>query len=517
MKQKHNTTVAFFLCIVIGFTPIVAFGAISNDKITRAITFPVIGSVRYSNDFEAQRVGHLHQGNDVMGKKGQKLIAAVDGTIEWVLGPTKGETLGFSITDSDGYSYWYIHINNDTPGTDDGISRGVYAYAPDLVHGNPVVKEQLLGYMGDSGNAESTSPHLHFEIHKPNGDAINPFYSLNAAQRISRTVTEPKLANEMLPYGQFGGGASIAIGNVDMTNTGNEIVVGAGAGGGPEIRVLSQAGNVLTHFMAFDATQENRNGLDVATGDVNGDGIDEIIAGTGPGRSTEVRIFTSTGQLLYSFMPYGKGFTGGIRVASADLLSNGKAEIVTSPRKGGGPEIRVFNETGNLQTHFLAYSSGFRGGVDVAATAATATNPGIIVTSPGTGGGPHIRIFNRNGTSLSHFMAGPTTDGHGVRITVADIDSNNPGPEIITVPLTQGFPVAKVFSLAGTSLSSYAFFETWWEGGYDIAAAPQLVVAVSGTAGDAYRRTSIRTLLTTIQGYHNFQFNYVPSTISFVP
>jgi len=87
------------------------------------------------------------------------------------------------LEDAEGYTYDYIHLNNDTPGTDDGHGGRQYAIAPDIQRGARVVKGQVVGWVGDSGNAESTLPHLHFEIHIPEGAAIDPYESLLAAER----------------------------------------------------------------------------------------------------------------------------------------------------------------------------------------------------------------------------------------------------------------------------------------------------------------------------------------------
>jgi hypothetical protein len=86
-----------------------------------------------------------------------------------------------TIEDEDGWQYEYGHINNDSPGTDDGANPARWRFAEGLEIGSEVRRGEFVAYMGDSGNAEATPPHLHFEIRRPDGAAINPKQSLDAA------------------------------------------------------------------------------------------------------------------------------------------------------------------------------------------------------------------------------------------------------------------------------------------------------------------------------------------------
>ncbi len=149
----------------------------------RPITLPIAASavddVHWSDTFGAARSGgRSHVGVDMLGPKMTPLIAAVDGTVTWMR--STGNNM-LVITDSEGWEYWYIHINNDTPGTDDGANNYNEAFAPGIEVGAEVVAGQVVAYMGDSGNAEYSGSHLHFEIENPDGRNLNPTLSVDDA------------------------------------------------------------------------------------------------------------------------------------------------------------------------------------------------------------------------------------------------------------------------------------------------------------------------------------------------
>ncbi len=170
----------FFLFVALG---LFSWGSPLSAEEVRNIAFPIDGNYSYRNDWHEPRGGgtRLHIGNDIIAEKMTKLVAVVDGYVSYVARPQ--DSWGYEITlqDSEGYTYSYLHINNDTPGTDDGVGGEQYAYIPGVVRGATVSKGQLIGWVGDSGNAETTVPHLHFEIRNANNTVINPFASLAAA------------------------------------------------------------------------------------------------------------------------------------------------------------------------------------------------------------------------------------------------------------------------------------------------------------------------------------------------
>ena len=171
---------------VVASAPLAAGAAVDD---VHPIVFPVIGSVAYSNDYYAPRSGgRTHSATDLMGHKMQELVAAADGQISFITIPEASYGYMLRITADDGWVYSYVHINNDTPGTDDGNAALSDVFGPGISQGARVRAGQLVGYMGDSGNAEETAPHLHFEMRDPAANLVNPYYSLNQANRLDAPV-----------------------------------------------------------------------------------------------------------------------------------------------------------------------------------------------------------------------------------------------------------------------------------------------------------------------------------------
>jgi hypothetical protein len=144
----------------------------------------------------------------------------------------------------------------------------------------------------------------------------------------------------------------------------------------------------------------------VAAADLTGDGVAEIITGTGPGGAPHVRAFSLVGGVLTevaSFYAYDPAFTGGARVAAADLTGDGVAEIITGAGPGGGPHVRAFSLVGGVLTEvasFYAYDPTFTGGVNVAAADLTGDFVAEIITGAGRGGGPHVRVVDVSGVTV---------------------------------------------------------------------------------------------------------------------
>ncbi len=145
--------------------------------------FPIEGDNSYGDTWGACRDGcsRTHEGTDIFAAKMTPVVAVADGTVGWMNDTQGGNCCAMALNHDDGWASWSIHLNNDTPGTDDGQGWG---FAPGITTGVHVVAGQLIGYVGDSGNAENSSPHVHFELHQPDGTKINPYPHLQAAEQI---------------------------------------------------------------------------------------------------------------------------------------------------------------------------------------------------------------------------------------------------------------------------------------------------------------------------------------------
>ncbi len=145
------------------------------------VKFPQDTSVtEFDSTFGARRSGgRRHKGNDLMAPKMTAVYAIADGYVETVSdGRSSGRYL--TIVHAEGWSSSYMHLNNDDPGTDNGRASWEHTLAPGVFEGAFVQSGQLIGYVGDSGNAEWTGSHTHFEL-LYQGRAVNPYEILSDA------------------------------------------------------------------------------------------------------------------------------------------------------------------------------------------------------------------------------------------------------------------------------------------------------------------------------------------------
>src|SRR5437764_15152426 len=182
--RRHRTTGRGALCLLLASGLLAGTTAARGDT-TKPIVFPVFGAARYSDDFGQPRAGGAHQGIDILAAKRSLALAAEAGKINfWTHSATAGCML--YLYGASGTTYYYIHLNNDLTGRNDNRGKCVAgtAYARGLKTGAKVSAGQVVGYVGDSGDANGIHPHLHFELHPNGGHAVDPYQSLQTGQHL---------------------------------------------------------------------------------------------------------------------------------------------------------------------------------------------------------------------------------------------------------------------------------------------------------------------------------------------
>ena len=255
----------------------------------------------------------------------------------------------------------------------------------------------------------------------------------------------------------------------DLSGDGfEELVAAAGPGAEPLVKIFNSQEKLLRQFLAFD--RDFKGGLNIAVSDLDGDGRAEIIAVAASAGRGEVRIFDGQGRLSRSFLVAGPNWRGGLSVAAGDFSGDREREIVVGFSAGQEPQVRIFSAEGRLISVFLAYEKDFRGGVQVAAGNLDGRQDGNkteIIVAPGAGRDPEIRIFDNRAVLKSRFLAFGRNWRGGVNVAAGDINDDGLA-EIIASARPGAAPHVRVFDLAGIVLESFYAWPEDFKGGVNI-------------------------------------------------
>ncbi|VTS08658.1 beta strand repeat-containing protein [Tuwongella immobilis] len=176
-----------------------------------------------------------------------------------------------------------------------------------------------------------------------------------------------------------------------------------------------------------------------AVGDIDGDGVEDIIYGVGPGNGSLITVTLSASGTQLSETVYEASFLGGVFLAAGDIDGDGFAEIVISPDQGGGGRIVVLRYNGagfdRIADFFGIDDPNFRGGARVAVGDVNGDGIQDLVVAAGFGGGPRVALFNgvrvlagTNGANADKIIPDSfvfeQTLRNGVFVTVGDFNAD---------------------------------------------------------------------------------------------
>jgi len=192
----------------------ISFTPVRRIDVKKKLVFPVVGITKYWRGFGDCRdnCAREHFGIDIItyGWKGLPVVAAQDGTVINVTFDKGIAGCSLRIRGRDRWITKYVHLNTDLPGTD---QPGTTCLAPGIEVGTKVTAGQIIGWIGDSGNAEHGLPNLHFELRTPGGYPVDPYRSLRASRKIDFEwlPSDPSATSAILMQANQKDPASVAI------------------------------------------------------------------------------------------------------------------------------------------------------------------------------------------------------------------------------------------------------------------------------------------------------------------
>jgi hypothetical protein len=290
------------------------------------------------------------------------------------------------------------------------------------------------------------------------------------------------------------GGATDVFTDVVINFSGNNGVVtvhtyavAKDAGDDPFVRVFNANGAERQAFYAYDYMFTG--GVRVATGDVNGDGIEDLITAPGAGGGPHIKVFSGAdGSLLKSFLAWPSTFTGGVWLASGDVNGDHFDDIIVGMGAGSTPDVKVFSgrKSNLLLKSFSAYDTRFRGGVTVASGDVNGDGFLEIITGPGAtppktfAQNPLVKVFNGNSglvpPVLKQFLAFETFFTNGLTVASGDVNKDGKADVIIGTMARTGY-ASKIRVVSGASLLTPTLKNIWsfvafpsYSGGVRVAA-----------------------------------------------
>ncbi len=262
--------------------------------------------------------------------------------------------------------------------------------------------------------------------------------------------------------GRFTGGASIAA--ADVTGDGvDEYIVGAGQGSAPYVQVYDANGALINSWLAY--REQFRGGVNVAAGDVDGDGVAEVVTVPLGDAAAVVRVFKGA-ALVASFPTFDKRYHEGANIAVISAMTGREARIVVGTRGLRKNEVLVFSQTGKVMRRIATnVARNHDSGVTVAAGWSAAWGERIIVIGAGRSSGPRVEVYGYDSKRvLTTWVALPSNMVNGVSVGYR-------GDTLAVAPLGNSKSLVRTYTSIGDKLNEATVFESSFQGGVNVALA----------------------------------------------